>query len=150
MTGFKTSVFIGRPLKTVFQAYIDPDNMLKWSTDLVEFKIVKGKFGEKGATAHLYYKQKGRIHIMEDRLEYFEPEKKIISSVSGEGLVARVQTVFSSMGEETGIEITWEGRGKNLLLRFLLPFLKGTIRNRAHAELILFKSLVEEHGVKFK
>jgi hypothetical protein len=134
----------------VFQAYIDPDNMLKWSTDLVEFKIINGKFGEKGATAHLIYKQKGRIHIMEDRLEYFDSEKKIISSVSGEGLVASVQTIFNSIGKETEIELTWEGKGKNLLLRFLLPFLKGTVKNRAQDELILFKSLVEEHGVKFK
>jgi len=87
---------------------------------------------------------------MEDRLEYIEPEKKIISRVSGGGLIVRVEAIFNSFDRETELVMIWDGTGNNLFLKLLLPFLKGTIKNRAQYELYKFKNLVEEYGVKFK
>lgn len=149
MAEFKISIKINRPVEIVYQAYVDPDNMLKWSTDLEKFEIVKGKFGEVGAIAHLHYRQKGRSNIMEDRLEYIEPGKKLISNVSGEGINVKVETTFNSLDGGTEIAILWNGKGTNFWLKILLPFLKGMIRNQAQSELDKFKKLVEEHGVKF-
>ncbi len=150
MTQFTIAVIINKSVEIVYQAFIDPDNMLKWSTDLEKFKIVKGEFGEIGATMQLYYNQKGRIHIMEDMLEYLEAGKKIISQVSGGGLVARVETTFNSNNGKTQVSMNWRGNSRNLLFKILLPLLRNTIRKRALSELELFKKLVEEFGEKFK
>ena len=146
----RISTRINKSNDIVYQAFINPDNMLKWSTDLEKFEIIKGKFGEIGATARLHYNQKGRKHTMEDRLEYIDPGRKIISRVSGEGMVVRVEINFSSINDETEIEILWNGTGSKLLLKIILPFLRGMIRNRAQAELDKFKSLVETQGINFK
>jgi len=77
MTEFQVSIKINKPIDTVYKAFIDADNMLLWSIDLEKIEVVKGNFGEIGATAHLHYNQKGRKSILEDRLEYIEPGKKI-------------------------------------------------------------------------
>ena len=150
MTDFRISVLIKKPIKTVYQAFIDPDNMVKWTTDLEKFEIVKGKFGEIGATARLYYRQKGRINIMEDKLEYIEPGQKLISTVTGEGLTARVETNFKDSNGSTEVVIHWSGKPNRFLLKLLLPFLKNKIKKAARDELNKFKNLVEQYGAKFK
>lgn len=150
MINFKTGIIIDKPIDIVYQAFIDPDNMVKWTTDLEKFEIVKGKFGEIGATARLYYRQKGRINIMEDKLEYIEPGKKLISSVTGEGLTARVETNFKALNGSTEVVIHWSGKPTIFLLKLLLPFLKNKIKKGAQEELNRFKNLVEHYGSKFK
>ena len=124
--------------------------MLKWSTDLEKFEIVNGKFGEIGAIARLHYNQKGRKSIMEDKLEYIEPGKKIISQVSGEGLKARVEAVFTSINNETEIELTCSGRGENMIFRLILSVMRKKIMKQSEVEIRKFKELVEKYEVKFK
>ena len=149
MTKFSCTVRINCSIDIVYRAYIDPDNMLKWSTDLERFEIIKGAFGEIGATARLYYNQNGRISIMEDVLEYIEPGRKLISRVSGGGLLVSVETVFTPFDDSTELTISWNGTGGNMLIRLLLPFLRNRIRKRAQAELEKFRNFVEVYGEKF-
>jgi len=40
VTKFKISIKINSPVEIVYQAFIDSDNMLKWSTDLEEFDVL--------------------------------------------------------------------------------------------------------------
>lgn len=150
MPVFEVHTTISKPVEVVYQAFIDPDNMLKWTKYLVKFEIIKGGFGEPGALAHLHYNQNGRTYIMEDRLEYLDPCKKIISQVSGNGLFARVETTFISIGDKTEINLKWDGRGDKLILKILLPLLRNKIKKGAQAEIEKFKALVEEYDTTFK
>ena len=151
MTKIIQSVKINQPIDVVYQAYIDADNMLKWMTDLEKFEYNKDDFGKVGATARLHYNQKGRTYIMEDKLEFLEPGKEIISTVSGNGLKAKVVTIFNSLdNNEVELILFWDGKGQNILLKLLLPFLKRKIKSQMYNELNKFKNLVEKFGVKFK
>jgi len=58
MIEIKVNIKINRPVSTVYQAFINPDNMTEWMKDLERFEIIEGEFGEVGALAHLHYKQK--------------------------------------------------------------------------------------------
>lgn len=150
MAKFRIDIKINKPVKVIYQAFVEPGNILKWSTDLEKFELVNGEFDEIGAVVHLHYKQNNRTYILEDKLEYLDPGKKIISQVSGESLIVIVETIFNSIDEEsTEMIMVWNGKGKKAL-KFLLPFLKNKIKNRALLELNMFKKLVEEYGVKFK
>jgi hypothetical protein len=149
MTKFTVNTSIHQPVEVIYQAYIAPDNMLKWSTNLEKFEIIKGRFGEVGATARLHYNEKGHKSIMEDTLEFIEPGKKLISKVSGGVLVIQVVTTFISVKSKTELKISWNGTGKNIFVKILLPLLRNTIRKRAKDELDRFKYLVEKYGVNF-
>lgn len=85
MPKFHVSVAINKHIETVYQAYIDPDNMLLWTDGLEKIEIVKGEFGQIGATMHLHYNQKGRKSTLEDRLKSIEVGKMIVSQVTGGG-----------------------------------------------------------------
>lgn len=143
------SAIINQPVNIVYKAYIEPDNMLKWSTNLVKFEPVKGEFGEKGSYAHLHYEQKGRSYILKDELKYLDPGKKIVSQVSGQGLLIHVTTRFNKVDDKTELKLIWDGSGTKFILKFLLPILKGKIKRQAQAELNTFKRMVEKYGVKF-
>lgn len=149
MPKFYVSTLISQPNDIVYKAYINPENMLKWSTDLESFEQIKGEFGEIGSYAHLHYNQKGRSYTLKDELKYLDPEKKIVSQVSGEGLKIIVTTLFEEMDSKTKITLIWDGGGTKFIFKLLLPVLKRKIKRQAQTELNTFKRMVEQYGVKF-
>jgi uncharacterized membrane protein len=151
MIQFEVSVLIDKPIDIVFQAYVDPDNMLKWSTDLERFEIIEGQPGKIGSHARLHYNENGRKSILDDRLVEYKPKEKIVSSVSGGGLIANVETLFNSKApSKTEIILKWKGTSKKLTVKLALTFLQKKIKKRANSELKIFKKLVETYGTKFE
>ena len=146
---FKVSIVIDRPVEVVVAALMDPDNHPYWTTDLERFEVAERRPGEVGSIGRLHYSQKGRSYVMEDKLLYCEPDKKYVSQVSGDAISAVVETVLESSEAGTRMSITWSGRGKTLVLRVLLPFLRGKMVRQSQAELARFKELVETRGAHF-
>jgi ligand-binding SRPBCC domain-containing protein len=72
MTEFRIKIRINRPMDVVWQAYIDPENMLYYTRFLEKVVSIKGKFGEIGSIAHLHYLEDGKSYIFEDKLIEYE------------------------------------------------------------------------------
>ena len=149
MVKFKITTNINQSPDVVWKAFIDPQNMTHWTRYLEKMEVIKGKFGEVGAIAHLHYLEKGRSYILEDKLLYYEEGKKIRSQVSGQGMDIEVETILESLPKGTKISMMWNGTSKSFFTRIILRLMQGKITKQAEAELNTFKSLVEMHGVKF-
>ena len=150
MTSFKVSIVIDQVLDTVDAALMNPDNFVYWTAYLEKFEVIKGGPGEVGSIAHLHYLQKGRSYVMEDKLIYCEPGKKYISKVSGDALSATVETTLYSLGEKTEMNLKWDGEGRTLILKLLLPVFKNRVMKGAKKDLAAFKRLVETNGSDFR
>jgi uncharacterized membrane protein len=149
MAKFKISAIITQPLEIVWKSYIDPQNMMQWMQYLEKVEVVKGKFGEVGATSHLHYLEKGRPYILEDNLLSYEEGKRIKSQVSGQGMIIEVETTFDVLSDGTQISMVWNGTSKSIFARVILKLMRGKIAKQAQAELDTFKGLVETYGVNF-
>ena len=149
MAKFKITTNINQSPDVVWKAFIDPQNMTQWEQYLEKVEVVKGKFGEVGAIAHLHYLEKGRSYILEDKLLHYEEGKKIVSQVSGQGMNIEVETIIESLPKGTKISMSWNGTSKSLFTRIILRLMQGKIAKQAEAELNIFKTLVEMYGVKF-
>jgi len=149
MAEFKISININQTPEIVWNAFIDPDNMIQWERNLEKMEIIKGKFGEIGAIAHLHYLEKGRSYILEDKLLNYESGKRIKSQVSGQGMIIEVETIFDPLPNGVKVSMVWKGTSKSLIMRTFLRLKQKKIAKQADAELKTFKSLVEAHGVKF-
>ncbi len=149
MPQFTVSVSINKPLDVVERAFFRPENMPRWEKNLAEVEVVKGKTGEVGSVAHLHYVENGRPYVLEDTLLHWEPGKKVISQVSGSGMLVRVETTMGSLGHMTTVEMSWSGKGTQFPLNIILPFMGSKIKRSAQAELETFKRLVEAHGMIF-
>ena len=84
MAKFRITTNIYKPLDIVWNAFIDPQNMLLWTRYLEKVEEIEGKFGEIGAIGHLHYLEKGRSYILEDKLLSYEERRRILSQVAGE------------------------------------------------------------------
>ena len=149
MAKFKITTNINKPKDIVWNAFIDPQNMIHWTRYLEKMETIEGNFGEVGAIAHLHYLEKGRSYILEDKLLSYESGKRIVSQVTGQGMIIEVETIFNSHQDGTNISINWKGTSKSLLVRFILKLMQRKITKQAEAELNSFKSLVETYGIKF-
>lgn len=149
MTKFAITLIIDESPKNVWDAYINPQNMLQYTKYLEKVETVKGEFGEIGATAHLHYLEKGRRYILEDKLLEYEEGKRILSQVSGQGMIIKVETSFEPHSSGTSMKMSWNGTSKSLFARFILRLMQSKIAKHAKAELVTFKNLVETHGIVF-
>ena len=86
---------------------------------------------------------------MDDKLIYCETGKKYVSRVSGDVIIADVETTFHSSGNVTEMNISWSGKGKIFFLKLLLPLLRGKLIKQSKSELETFKKLVEIRGSIF-
>jgi hypothetical protein len=86
---------------------------------------------------------------MEDELLETEPGRRYRSRVSGQGLLAEVETLLEETKNGTQITLKWEGTGRAFPLNLILHLVRGRIKKEATSELMEFKILVESHGVKF-
>ena len=149
MPTIKASVEIARSPETVAEAFLDPANAVYWTTDLERFEIISREPGEVGSVAHLHYIQDGRPYVLEDVLEEMIPNQYFKSSVTGGGLKAQVETWLEEIDDGTEVKIRWSGSGSTLLMRIILPFMRGAILNQTKKELAAFKTLVETRSSRF-
>ncbi len=149
MAKFRITINIKESPEIVWNAFTDPDNMIHWERYLEKVEVIKGKFGEVGAIAHLHYLEKGRSYVLEDKLLDYESGKRIFSQISGQGMNVEVETIFDLLSDGTKISMFWKGTSKSLIIRIVLKIMQKKISNQAETELNTFKSLVETYGAKF-
>ena len=149
MNKFKITTTICQPQEVVSKALKKPENLPCWTANLEKFEVIKGGPNEIGSIVHLHYLQNDSRYVMEDKLLYCEPGKKYISRVSGDQLIAVVETSLRSLGDKTEMSLKWFGKGKKFILKLLLPLIRNKIAKRSKKELEIFKGLVETRGSDF-
>jgi hypothetical protein len=150
MPVIETSILIHQSPSVIEAAFLNPDNAIFWTTDLERFEVISRTPNLVGSVVHLHYKQGNRCYILEDLMEDYVPRKYFKSQVTGGGLTAKVETWLQDQNGGTEVKIRWSGKGTTLLMRLLLPFIKGSIQKGMTSELETFRELVETYGEDFK
>ena len=149
MPTVETAVEIAQPPEVITEAFLDPDNAVYWTKDLERFEVISREPGLVGSVAHLHYIQTDKRYILEDVMKEYIPNEYFKSEVTGGGLRAQVETWLREKNGNTEVMIKWSGSGNTLMMRILLPFLRGVMRQQMRSELECFKSLVEDRGAHF-
>jgi hypothetical protein len=134
---------INRSPEEIADVLLDAEKAVLWTTDLEKFEVLSRPKDLVGSRARLHYKQGGRRYVMEDELLLVEPNRRYLSRVTGDAIEAEVETILTSIDKATRVDLRWSGRAKPMLLRLLLPFMRGAITRQSQRDLEKLKLLVE-------
>jgi len=136
-------VEIGRPVAEVYRQFADPDNLPRWIAGLQKLETISGTPGEVGSVTRHTYLEKGRIVELVETVTAIEPEKHFGGHLEGQGVSVNIFVDFVDKGERTLMRFRSDFRSQGLMMRLMLPFMKGAVRKRQEGDLRRFKELVE-------
>ena len=129
--------------RTVWAAFDNPHNMRKWQPTLESFMHKSGVPGQPGSVSELVYDEKGRKVIMTETVtERREPDFLAGTYESPWGKTLIVNH-FEAVDEHTTRWSAWCNFTFRGLMRFMAPFIAGSIRRRTEADMRRFRQLVE-------
>lgn len=136
-------VEIDRPLKEVWAAFNNPGNMPRWLEGLQRTEQISGRPGEVGSKMKQVYLERGRIVEMIETLTAHEPMKSMSGNLEAPGMNCAIHIEFVDRGAKCLVIAQTEFRSRGLMMRLMMPFIRGAVRKRQGGDLRRFKVLME-------
>jgi len=134
---------IDRPLKDVYAAFNNPDNLPRWISGLQRTEPISGTPGQVGARTRQIYLERGRTVELIETITAHEPMKRFAGEIDGQGVNCAIHVEFADRGRSTLVVARCDVRSRSFMLSLMLPFIKSSIRKRQGNDFERFKSLLE-------
>jgi len=134
---------IERPVSEVYRQFSDPDNLPRWISGLQRIEQIEGAPGEVGSVSKHIYLEKGRIVEMIETITAHEPERHFEGELETTGMKCTIQVDFVDRGDSTLMRFRCDFHSQGLMMKLMMPFMKGHIRERQSGDMQRFKRLVE-------
>jgi uncharacterized protein YndB with AHSA1/START domain len=139
----KHEIVIDASLDTVWAAFDNPDNMIRWQQNLDSFNHISGEPGQPGAVSELVYDEKGRKVVLKETVtERRQPDFLAVTYESSMGKTLVVNH-FKAVDENSTRWTAWSNFTFRGVMKVMSLFVAGTIRKRAEADMERFKLMVE-------
>lgn len=139
----KTETVIDASLASVWAAFDNPDNMVRWHLNLESFNHVSGTPGQPGAVSDLKYDENGKKVVLRETItERREPDflAGTYDSPMGKSLIVNH---FEAIDENTTRWTSWCNFTFRGFTKFMSLFASGMIRKRIESDMQRFKLMVE-------
>jgi len=134
---------IDRPLKDVYAAFNNPANMPRWLEGLQRTEQISGTPGQVGSKMKQIYLERGRIVEMVETMTAHEPMKYMSGNLEAPGMNCAIHIEFVDKGTTSVVVARTEMQSRGLMMRLMLPFIRGTVRKRQSGDLHRFKTKLE-------
>ena len=140
---FEHEVEINKPLKEVYRAFNNPDNMPRWQQNHESFVHISGEPGQPGAVSELTFDEKGKkVVLTETVTERRDPDFLAGTYESPHG-VTLIVNHFESVDDNATHWTSWCNFTFRGFMKFMSLFVAGMIRNRTQGDMERFKLMVE-------
>jgi hypothetical protein len=139
----KFETVIDASLDTVWAAFDNPDNMVRWQQNLESFKHISGEPGQPDAVSELVYDEKGKKVVLKETItERRDPDFR---AGTYESSMAKTLIVnhFEAVGEDSTRWTCWCNFSFKGFMKIMSLFVSGLIRKRTEADMQRFKLMVE-------
>jgi len=134
---------IDRPLREVYAAFNNPDNLPRWISGLQRTEPISGTPGHVGAKTRQIYLERGRTVELIETITAHEPMKRFAGEIDGQGVSCAIHVEFVDRGRSTLVVARADMRSRSFMLSLMMPFIKGSIRKRQGGDFERFKRLLE-------
>jgi len=134
---------VDRPLKEVYAAFNNPENLPRWLSGLQRTEPISGSPGEVGSRTRQIYLERGRVVELIETITAHEPMKRLSSRLEGPGMICTIHVEFVDRGDRCLVIARSDLESRSLMMSLMLPFVTRSVRKRQDADLHRFKELLE-------
>ena len=139
----KVTITINQPVETVWDKLMNPDNLQYWLTGFVSAEHISGEYGKTGSVSKLKFVERGKQMEVIETAVLVKPNQQYTSNMTSTPFDVHTDIRLISFGNRTEMIQTAQYFPKQLLMKLLMPLIKGAMKKRMENELIRFKKFVE-------
>ena len=139
----KVSITIDRPVETVWDQLMNPDNLKFWLTGFVSVEHVSGDYGKTGSVSKLKFSERGKELELTETAVLVRPNQQYSFNMTSLPFDVDTDIRLISFGHRTEMIQTVQFFPKQFLMKLMMPLMKGAMKKRTENELIRFKNFVE-------
>ena len=142
-SSIKVTTTINASPQKVWENFINPENLKYWLTGFVSAQPLTGAVGEAGSTSKLIFMERGKEMEITETVLISIPHQQYVFRMEHTSFAAENDIRLISFGNRTELIQTTHLNPKGLLMKLLLPFIKGAMKKRTLNELLKLKNLIE-------
>ena len=140
----QTTVIINKPIKVVWEFFIDPGNLKLWLSGFQRFEHISGTPGTAGAKAKHYFLERGKELVLDEEIIAVIPEKKFAGTLSSPMMVNTITNYFNDLGnDQTEYSLSSDIQFKGFLWKQIGPLMRGEFKKRKEKDLQTLKRVLE-------
>jgi len=140
----QTTVIINKPIKVVWEFFINPGNLKLWLGGFQRFEHISGTPGTAGAKAKHYFLERGKELVLDEEIIAVIPEKKFAGTLSSPMMVNTVTNYFNDLGnDQTEYSLSSDIQFKGFLWKQIGPLMRGEFKKRKEKDLQTLKQVLE-------
>jgi hypothetical protein len=140
----QTTVIINKPIKVVWEFFIDPGNLKLWLSGFQRFEHISGTPGTAGAKAKHYFLERGKELVLDEEIITVIPEKKFAGTLSSPMMVNTITNYFNDLeNDRTEYSLSSDIQFKGFLWKQIGPLMRGEFKKRKEKDLQTLKQVLE-------
>lgn len=128
---------------TVWAAFDNPENMVRWQQNLESFTPVSGKPGNVGAVSEIVYDENGRKVVLKETITERREPDLLAGIYEAPGATTIIVNHFEPVDDDHTRWTAWCNFTFHGFMKVMSVFVAGAIRKRTGGDMERFKLMVE-------
>jgi uncharacterized membrane protein len=142
-TSIKVTVTVNAPVEKVWNDFMNPDNLKHWLTGFVSIEHMSGVIGNPGSTSKMKFIERGKEMQIIEKVLQVKPMQQYSFNMQHESVDNLVDVRFVSIGQLTEIIQAVQFSPKGILMKLIMPLMKGAMKKRMTDDLKKLKEFIE-------
>jgi uncharacterized membrane protein len=143
METIENSVLIDSPLEHSYEVFMNDENMPKWLKGFKSAELISGEKGAVGSTYKMLFEEGGKELEFTEEVIGITDNESYEFSMSSEMFESRTKVSFAVEDGKTRLTSRSELTPKGMMMKMVMPMMKGEIAKRQEADYERLKELIE-------
>jgi uncharacterized membrane protein len=139
----KVTVTVGAPVEKVWDIFMNPDHLKHWLPGFVSIEHLDGPTGKKGSKSRMKFIERGKELEVIEKVLFVHPMKQYSFEMQHGTMSTLTDVRFISIGQVTEIIQAVQLTPKGLIMKLIMPLMKGEMKRRMTNDLKNLREFIE-------
>jgi len=146
---YSNEVTVDKSLKESWAVFQDESKLQDWLTGFKSTEVIEGERNTVGAKSKVIMMEGEKEMEMIETITVMKKEEQMGMDFEMEGIFQDYDMHFSEKDGKTIIRTTTEAKGEGMIMRSIMPFIKGTMTKQDLLFLTNLKNLIEKNTTDY-